>query len=90
MWSPALSIGKVLLSISSLLTDPEPDRACGNGNYEAVWEYKHNRVKFEATAKEWTKKYACYKIIILIRKYIIIIKRYMSLKIFIVFIFFYF
>ena len=58
-WSPALSIGKVLLSISSLLTDPEPDRACGNGNYEAAWEYKLNRVKFEATAKEWTKKYTC-------------------------------
>ena len=58
MWSPALSIGKVLLSISSLLTDPEPDRAWGNGNNEAACEYKHNRLKFEATAKEWTKKYA--------------------------------
>ena len=59
MWSPVLTISKVLLSISSLFTDPNPDSVCGNGNYEAAWEYKHDRAKFEATAKEWTKKYAC-------------------------------
>ena len=59
MWSPALSINKVLLSITSLLTDPEPDRACDNGNREAARVYKENRAKFEATAKEWTKRYAC-------------------------------
>ena len=58
-WSPALTISKVLLSISSLFTDPNPDSVCGNGNYEAAWVYKHDRAKFEATAKEWTKKYAC-------------------------------
>ena len=57
-WSPELSISKVLLSISSLLRDPNPDSVCGNGNYEAAWEYKHDRAKFEATAKEWTKKYS--------------------------------
>ena len=59
MWSPAISITKVLISISSLLTDPDPDRACYNGNREAARVYKENRAKFEATAKEWTKKYAC-------------------------------
>ena len=58
-WSPALTIGKVLLSISSLLTDPNPDSVCNNGNYEAAHLYKTDRSKFESIAKEWTKKYAC-------------------------------
>ena len=59
MWSPALSIGKVLLSISSLLSDPNPDSVCDNGNRGAALVYKENRAQFEATAKEWTKRYAC-------------------------------
>ena len=50
-WSPVLSIGKVLLSISSLLTDPLVP--------EIANLYKSDRKKYEATAKEWTKKYAC-------------------------------
>ena len=43
-WSPALTISKVLLSISSLLTDANPDDPL-------VPEIAN-------TAKEWTKKYA--------------------------------
>ena len=59
-WSPALTISKVLLSISSLLTDPNPDSVCGRGNYEAAYLYKNNKQKYEAIAKEWTKKYASF------------------------------
>ena len=55
-WSPALTIGKVLLSISSLLTDPNPDDPLVP---EIANVYKTNRAQYEATAKEWTKKYAC-------------------------------
>ena len=54
-WSPALTISKVLLSISSLLTDANPDDPLVP---EIAQLYKSNRAKFEATAKEWTKKYA--------------------------------
>ena len=54
-WSPALTISKVLLSISSLLTDPNPDDPLVP---EIAQQFKVNRAKFDATAKEWTKKYA--------------------------------
>ena len=39
-WSPVLTIDKVLLSISSLFTDPDPYSVCNNGNYEAAHLYK--------------------------------------------------
>jgi len=55
-WSPALTIGKVLLCISSLLTDPNPDDPLVP---EIAQVYKHNKVQYENTAREWTKKYAC-------------------------------
>ena len=54
-WSPALTVSKVLLSISSLLTDANPDDPLVP---EIAQIYKTNRPKFEATAKEWTKKHA--------------------------------
>lgn len=54
-WSPALTISKVLLSISSLLTDPNPDDPLVS---EIAKIYKTDLAKYEATAKEWTKKYA--------------------------------
>ena len=54
-WSPALTVSKVLLSISSLLTDANPDDPLVP---EIAQIYKTNKPKFEATAKEWTKKYA--------------------------------
>jgi ubiquitin-conjugating enzyme E2 D/E len=57
-WSPPLTISKVLLSISSLLSDPNPDSVCDRGNYEASFLYRKDRKKFEQTAREWTKKYA--------------------------------
>ena len=54
-WSPALTISKVLLSISSLLTDANPDDPLVP---EIANIYKSDRAKYENTAKEWTKKYA--------------------------------
>ena len=54
-WSPALTISKVLLSISSLLTDPNPDDPLVP---EIAQIFKTDRTKYEATAKEWTRKYA--------------------------------
>ena len=54
-WSPALTIGKVLLSISSLLCDPNPDDPLVP---EIANLYKTNKVKFEENAKAWTQKYA--------------------------------
>lgn len=45
----------VVLSICSLLTDPNPDDPLVP---EIARIYKTDRAKYEATAKEWTKKYA--------------------------------
>nr|ACG35158.1 ubiquitin-conjugating enzyme E2-17 kDa [Zea mays] len=54
-WSPALTISKVLLSICSLLTDPNPDDPLVP---EIAHMYKTDRPKYEATARSWTQKYA--------------------------------
>eukprot|EP00802_Teleaulax_amphioxeia_P016905 Tamp_17042.p5 GENE.Tamp_17042~~Tamp_17042.p5 ORF type:complete len:138 (+),score=23.82 Tamp_17042:728-1141(+) len=54
-WSPALTISKVLLSLSSLLTDPNPDDPLVP---EIAQIYKTDREKYVTTAKEWTRKYA--------------------------------
>ncbi|VDP85384.1 unnamed protein product [Echinostoma caproni] len=54
-WSPALTIAKVLLSICSLLTDPNPDDPLCP---EIARQYKSDRAKYEEVAREWTQKYA--------------------------------
>ncbi|KAI4372630.1 hypothetical protein MLD38_010835 [Melastoma candidum] len=54
-WSPALTISKVLLSICSLLTDPNPDDPLVP---EIAHMYKADRNKYETTARSWTQKYA--------------------------------
>lgn len=54
-WSPALTISKVLLSITSLLTDPNPDDPFVP---EIAQLYKVNKAKYEATAREYTLRYA--------------------------------
>ena len=54
-WSPALTISKVLLSISSLLTDPNPNDPFVP---EIAQLYKTDRAKHDQSAKEWTNKYA--------------------------------
>jgi ubiquitin-conjugating enzyme E2 D/E len=54
-WSPALTISKVLLSICSLLCDPNPNDPLVP---EIAHLYKTNRQEYEDTAREWTRKYA--------------------------------
>ncbi|TVT97369.1 hypothetical protein EJB05_57368, partial [Eragrostis curvula] len=54
-WSPALTVSKVLLSICSLLTDPNPDDPLVP---EIAHMYKVDRNKYETTARSWTQKYA--------------------------------
>merc|ERR1712054_19039 len=54
-WSPALTISKVLLSICSLLTDPNPDDPLVP---EIANIYKTDTARYEQTAREWTRKYA--------------------------------
>jgi len=48
-WSPALTIPKVLLSISSLLADPNPDDPLVP---EIAHIYKTDRARYETTARE--------------------------------------
>ncbi len=54
-WSPALTISKTLLSISSLLTDPNPDDPLV-GNIAQL--YKIDRAQYNNEAKKWTIKHA--------------------------------
>lgn len=54
-WSPALTITKVLLSISSLLTDANPDDPLVP---EIARLYVTNRTEFDRIAREWTQQYA--------------------------------
>lgn len=54
-WSPALTIGKVLLSILSLLTDPNPDDPLVP---DIAGLYKNNRALYDTNAREWTLLYA--------------------------------
>ena len=49
------SCGQVLLSICSLLTDPNPDDPLVP---EIAHMYKTDRAKYESTARSWTQKYA--------------------------------
>ena len=50
-WSPALTISKILLSISSLLTDPNPDDPLVP---EIANLLKSNAAQHDQTAREWT------------------------------------
>ncbi|KAJ4807853.1 Ubiquitin-conjugating enzyme E2 [Rhynchospora pubera] len=54
-WSPALTISKVLLSICSLLTDPNPDDPLVP---EIAHMCKTDRFRYESTARSWTQKFA--------------------------------
>jgi ubiquitin-conjugating enzyme E2 D len=54
-WSPALTINKVLLSICSLLTDPNPKDPLVP---EIADIYLQNRQQYEETARLWTLRYA--------------------------------
>jgi ubiquitin-conjugating enzyme E2 D/E len=54
-WSPALNISKLLLSICSLLSEPNPDDPLVP---EIAELYKKNRELHDMNAKEYTVKYA--------------------------------
>ena len=54
-WSPALTISKVLLSISSLLTDPNPDDPFVP---EIARIYKADREAYTEEARRWTMMHA--------------------------------
>jgi len=54
-WSPALTVSKVLLSICSLLTDPNPDDPLVP---EIANKYKTSRGEHDKVAAEWVRKYA--------------------------------
>ncbi|KDQ13297.1 hypothetical protein BOTBODRAFT_33631 [Botryobasidium botryosum FD-172 SS1] len=54
-WSPALTVTKVLLSIISLLNEPNPDDPLVP---EIANIFKSNRGAYEATARQWTQTYA--------------------------------
>lgn len=56
-WSPALTISKVLLSICSLLCDPNPDDPLVP---EIARIYKTDRERYNELAREWTRKYAMW------------------------------
>ena len=54
-FSANLTIEKTLLSISSLLTDPNPDDII---NYEAAKLYKKNKYEYYKKAREWAIEFA--------------------------------
>ena len=54
-WSPALTISKVLLSICSLLTDPNPDDPLVPSIAEL---YIHNREEYKMQARAYTLQFA--------------------------------
>ena len=54
-WSPALTISKILLSICSLLNEPNPDDPLMP---EIAKEYTTNNTLFNINASSWTKIYA--------------------------------
>ena len=54
-WTPALTLAKVLLSICSLLTDPNPDDPLMP---KIAYLYKTNIKEYKSRARLWTQKYA--------------------------------
>ncbi|OQS54576.1 UBE2D4 [Ecytonucleospora hepatopenaei] len=54
-WSPALTIDKVLISISSLMNEPNPSDPL---NRDAAEKFLNCREEHNAIAREWTLKYA--------------------------------
>ena len=54
---PAMTLQKTILSVQSILDDPNPDVFL---NENAAKLYKENRKKYEETVKEYTLKYASF------------------------------
>jgi len=56
-WSPALTVAKLLLSICSLLTDPNPDDPLVPSIAQL---YKNNREEYNLKARAFTLQYASH------------------------------
>jgi ubiquitin-conjugating enzyme E2 D/E len=54
-WSPALTVSKILLSICSLMDDPNPDDPLVNDIADLLCK---NKAIHDANAREWTRRYA--------------------------------
>lgn len=54
-WSPALTITRVLLSILSILSDPNPNDPLVP---DVAIMYKNNKELYDKTARHWTEIYA--------------------------------
>lgn len=54
-WSPALTISKVLLSICSLLNDPNPNDPL---EPHIAKQYVEDKTKYEDVARRWTLQFA--------------------------------
>jgi ubiquitin-conjugating enzyme E2 D/E len=54
-WSPALTIRGLLISLCSLLTDPNSEHGL---NKDALKLYRTNPEKYNETVREWTREYA--------------------------------
>ena len=54
-WSPALTISKVLLSVLSMLCDPNPSDPLMP---DIATQYTSNRAEYEMTARSWTQRFA--------------------------------
>ncbi|KAH8391571.1 hypothetical protein KR200_003888, partial [Drosophila serrata] len=54
-WSPALTISKVLISISSFLSEPNPDDPLDPILADL---FKHRRDEYEENARLWTSQFA--------------------------------
>lgn len=55
LWSPALTIQKLVMSIISLMTDPNPEDALCP---DIAKEYLRDKKKYASTALKWTQLYA--------------------------------
>ncbi|EGC36092.1 hypothetical protein DICPUDRAFT_94383 [Dictyostelium purpureum] len=58
-WTPSLTISKILLSISSLLTTPNPDDPL---DVVKAGVYRDNKETFNTNAREWVRNYAGFTI----------------------------
>lgn len=54
-WSPALTVRGLLISLCSLLSDPNPEHGL---NKDALKLYRTNPELYDEMAREWTRQYA--------------------------------
>lgn len=54
-WSPAITISKVVESISYVLSNPMPEEPL---NQDIADQMRRDPIGFEANAKEWTRRFA--------------------------------